>query len=113
MLTWLQTKALTLLVAAVPLGLIASLVYQGVKKLIERETELLAKTPAALHRVYFGIVATVLTAVAGALGITIDCPTGVSCLTALTPETITVGLEASLAIVVGLATHALKKKAGK
>jgi hypothetical protein len=113
MLAWLQTKALTLLAAAVPIGIIASIVYQGVKKLIEKETLLLDKVPAAVHRIYFSMIAVILTAVAGALGITVECPDGVSCLTVLTQDQVATGLQAALSIVVGLGVHALKTGASK
>lgn len=113
MLAWLQTKAIALVAAAIPIGLVASLVYQGVKRLIERETLLLQKVPAAVHRIYFSLVAVILTAAAGALGITLDCPEGVSCLTVLTQDQLAQALQAVLAILVGLGTHALKKAAGK
>jgi hypothetical protein len=113
MLAWIQTKAIALIAAAIPVGIIASVVYQGIKRLIEKETLLLAKTPAAVHRIYFSVVAVVLTAIAGALGITIECPPEVSCLTVLTQDQLATGLQAALTIVVGLATHALKKAAAK
>ena len=113
MIAWLQTKALHLLAAAVPIGLIASLVYQGVKRLIEKETLLLDRVPPAVHRVYFSLVAVILTAAAGALGITLECPEGVSCLTVLTQDQLAQLLQAALSIVVGLAAHGFKKVAGK
>lgn len=109
-MNWLQSKALDLLMMAVPIGLLASLAYQALKKVIEKETALLDKTPASVHRIYFGLVASVLTAAFAALGVTIDCPADASCLNAVTPEKLELLLEALMATVVGLLAHAGKKR---
>jgi hypothetical protein len=111
MIPWLQGKALGLIAAAIPLGLLASMGYQFVKKLLEKETHLLDKVPAAMHKVYFGLTAAVLTAIAGALGVTLECPE-TSCLEAVTQEHVRLALQALIAIVVGQVAHSLKKKVG-
>jgi hypothetical protein len=112
MITWLQTKAFGLLLAAVPIGLLASMGYQFLKKVIERETALLDKTPAAVHRIYFGLTAVVITALAGVFGITVECDPGASCLSAVTQDHLKLGVEAVLAILVGSLAHHAKKRVG-
>lgn len=115
MIPWLQTKALSILLAAIPLGLLASMAYQFLKKLIERETTLLEKTPAWMHRFYFTAVATLITTGAAALGITVDCTQaieGASCLSVIQQDQLKIAMEVILAAVVGLLAHVGKKKVG-
>lgn len=112
MLAWLQTKAFSILLAAIPIGLLASMGYQFLKKLIEKETQLLDKVPPALHRVWFTLTAVVITATAAALGITVECDPGASCLTAITTEHLKLAMEAIIAVLVGSLAHHAKKRVG-
>lgn len=104
MLDFIQQKALTLALMAVPIGLIASLVYQGVKKASDTVDAL----PAWAHRGAVAVVALAVTAISSALGVTVVCDEGVNCLTKLDQDTVKMLLEAALALVPALLAHKVK-----
>jgi hypothetical protein len=113
MIEWLQAKAFGIILAAVPIGLVVSLLYQFIKKAIERETILLERTPKWAHRFYFAAITAAVTAAAGLMGFTVDCSTaleGQSCLSAVNQEQLTLVVEWLLAVITGTLAHAATKK---
>lgn len=106
---WIKVHLLSLAIAALPVSLFSALLYQGVKRLLEAQTNLLNHTPDWLHRVYFGITVVLVTAAASALGIPIVCPAAASCLDALNdPKILDLVVKALLGIAAGFIAHAGK-----
>lgn len=108
---WIKVHLLQLAIGAIPVTLVSTLLYQGVKRLLEAQTNLLNHTPAWLHRVYFGLTVVLVTTAASALGIPIVCPSSGSCLDALNdPKMLDLIVKAALGIVAGFLAHAGKVK---
>lgn len=103
---WIKAHVVALALGAIPVGFIASLLYQWLKKVVEKETELLANTPALVHRIYFAMTAVILTAIGTYFGVPIQCPEGASCLAAVNSQKYAeLFVQGAVTILTGILTH--------
>jgi len=108
---WIKGQALALLFAAIPVGAIAFLVVQWIK----RGTTWVDGLSPTLKRGAVVVIAAAVTALGAMVGVPILCPPDVNCLTALDQETVTLILKAVLGSLAAFMIHAGKsgKKAKK
>jgi hypothetical protein len=106
MLEFIQIKLVTLFLAAIPVGAIAFLLYQAVKRFTVLVDAI--KSPW-VHRLAIAGISFVLTAVFAALGLDINCVEGVNCLQELSKDKIEMVLQAGLSAVSAFLIHAGRK----
>lgn len=107
-MSWLQTQLLNLLLLAVPIGAIAALSFQFLKK----ASAAVDAFPAWLKNVAVYLIAMIVTTVTTILGVPVVCEEGVNCLSKIDQNTLKMLIEAALALGVAKLSHAkiLKKK---
>lgn len=106
---WIQTKLFGLLLAAVPVGLIAVVVMQYVKK----GSTWVENLSPMLKRGAVVVIAAALTALGTWLKVPIVCSDGVNCLASLDQQTVEALIKAVFGAVLAMLAHAGKKKAEK
>jgi uncharacterized membrane protein len=99
---WIQGKALGLLVSAIPVGTIAFLAYQGLK----RYTQIVANLPAWAHRLAVTGTAGLVLAVTALAGVPIICEPGTTCIDALTQDKLAALIKWALASGSAFVIHA-------
>ena len=108
MFGWIQSHILSLALSAIPVGAIAFLLVQAIKR---ATTWIDALSPTLKRGVVFGVSAGV-TALGALLGVPIVCETGVNCLTSLDQDTVKLLLQAALGAVGAFLLHLGKNSKG-
>lgn len=106
MLEFIQIKLVTLFLAAIPVGAIAFLLYQALKRFTVLVDAI--KSPWA-NRLAVAVISFVVTGLAAATGLDITCVEGVNCLQAVTQDHITFVLKSGLGAVSAFLIHAGRK----
>lgn len=103
---FIKGKLISLLFAAIPVGAVAFVLYQ----LVKRFTGLVdaIKNPW-IHRAVVTIIAMALTALAGATGLDIVCVPGENCLNEVNQEHLEFLVQSGLAALSAMLMHASKK----
>lgn len=109
-MNWLQQHLLTLVVAALPIGLFASLAFQWIK----RQSAWVDAQNPLIKQGAIVLIATLVTTVSSALGAPVVCEEGINCLTQLDQGTLATLIQAALSLGVAKLTHksVLQKKKG-
>lgn len=106
----LVKHAVAILVSAIPIGIIASLAFQWIKKQRIKVDEM----SPALKNGAVALIATILAGVAAFTGVDIQCVAGENCLYALDETTVRAIIEATIAFGAAKVTHvAVKAKKRK
>lgn len=106
---WLLTKALGLVLAAIPVGIIASVVFQWVKR---QRVEVDKLSPALKNGAVF-LIGAIIAAVSAFTGVEIACVPGENCLALLDQPTIEAVIRAGLSFAAAKFTHAVIKQKGR
>jgi hypothetical protein len=98
--------ALGLVLAAIPIGLLTSLVFQYIKK----HKKVIDEMPAWQKQGALYFIALVVTAVGQALGVEVSCNPTENCLDKLDEPTLRVMIQSALALVTAKLTHLVIRK---
>jgi len=108
MIGWLQSKAMMIALSIIPIGIIASLAFQWIKKAAIPAVD---KLPAWLKNGVIFLIGLIIITVSSALGAPVSCEDGINCLAKLDEKTLKILIEALLTLGVAKLTHLkLKKK---
>lgn len=105
MLGFLQGKAIALVFAAIPVGAIAFIIHQQIKKF----SGAVDKLPPFVHRGAVAAIALGLTTAYAAMGGSIECIDGQNCLEQLSTDKVKFALEWVLGTLSAFLIHAAKK----
>jgi hypothetical protein len=100
-MSWLQNQILQLLLLAVPIGLIASIAFQFLKRASLKVDSL----PPWLKNGAVYIIAMIVTTVTTVLGVPIVCEEGANCLSKIDQNTLKMLIEAALSLGVAKLAH--------
>lgn len=103
---WLQSWAIAIVVSIIPIGILASLAFQWIK----RQSNWVDNLSPLLKNGAVFIITALVTTVSTVLGVKVVCEEGINCLTQLDEGTLKLLINAALALGVAKLTHRQIKK---